>query len=222
MIDRDTQFDKVLMGAPIGVATAAVAYGGGHWVLVSMLGLVSVLIMSSACIDLWKAGSHGYAAFGMALVVVPVGFAGMVLADRDSQGGQLIGSVSQEPSAIALDRAGGLGGNAPQNSIATKGETDLTAFAEVAQVLKAAKTGDTTPEGKYARQKLATWEATGVKDFSAIDPATGRPKLSASRWDALAKARKSFEEKLATQGRNALLTPDEAAWAAHSLGAGAE
>lgn len=220
MVDRDSQLDKMLMGAPIGIAAAAVAYGGGHWVIVAMLGVVSIIVTANASIESVKTGAVGYAAVGMALVIVPVGFAAMILFDREQPSSAVATAARVGDATGALERATG----AMRDGVAgpkTNGQTsDLVSFAEVAQHLKAAKRADVNhPDVRYAVDRVKAWDAIGVRDFSVIDPATGRPAMPAVRWEALARARKSFEDKLALNGRQAMLTVEEAAWAAFTLGA---
>lgn len=218
MFDRDSQLEKVLMGVPIGIAAAAVAYGGGHWVLVAMLSLVSLLVTGTASIEAFKAGSAGFAILGLVMVVVPVGFAGLIIADQQSAPS----TTGGRPGAAGLERNSGPARNGAAPKPGNCSQTDLVSFAEVAQMIRIAKqsgrSGEKSADVDYAVSRVKAWEAVGVREFTAIDPATGRPMLASARWEALAKARKSFEVKIAQSGRQAMLTHEEAAWAAFTLG----
>jgi len=225
MIDRDSQLDKVLMGAPIGIASAAVAYGGGHWVLVVMLGVVSLLITAAASVEVWKSGAVGYASLGLALMVLPVGFAGLLLAER--QFASPDSEVRRVAGGSGLERTTGVGRSGEHVQPPVSGKpTDMVTFAEVAQLLRTAKRATMSPtlsadlpaDVRYAVDRVRVWEAVGVRQVSAIDAATGQSLLPPARVEALNRARRSFEDKIALEGRRALLTVEEAAWAAHTLG----
>lgn len=225
MIDRDSQLDKVLMGAPIGIAAAAVAYGGGHWVLVVMLGVVSLLITAAASVEVWRSGAIGYASLGLALMVLPVGFAGLLLAERQfaAPGSEL----KRDAGGSGLERTTGVAraGEHVQPPVSGK-TTDLVTFSEVAQLLRTAKRATMSPtlgaelpaDVRYAVDRVRAWETVGVRHVGAVDPATGQPLLPPVRIEALNRARRSFEDKIALEGRRAVLTVEEAAWAAHTLG----
>lgn len=219
MRDRDSSYEKVLMGVPIGIAAAAVAYGGGHWMLVGMLGLVGVLVTSSAALDAWKAGAHVSAGLGLTLVVLPVGFAGFVVADRDS--GRAAVAARQAEKAVGLEWTTGVMRDGAKTTPSGGAETDLLSFAEVADLLRTARRSESaavqSPEERYAVNRLRAWEALGVRQYTAVDPATGKPILSSSRRESLAKAKRSFEDKIAAGGRQAMLTHEEAAWAVFTL-----
>ena len=220
MRDRDSSYEKVLMGVPIGIAAAAVAYGGGHWMLVGMLGIVGVLVTSSAALDAWKAGAHVSAAMGLTLVALPVGFAGFLVADRDP--GTATIAARQAEKAAGLERTTGAMRDGAKPALNGGAETDLLSFAEVADLLRTARRGESaavqSPEERYAVNRVRAWEALGVRQYASVDPATGQPILSSSRREGLAKAKRSFEDKIAAGGRQAMLTHEEAAWAAFTLG----
>lgn len=212
----ELQLDRVLMGAPIALATAAVAYGGGHWVIVIMLAMLSLLVGGHASIEAMKSGGIGAAAWSGALVVIPVLGASVLLANRD------VGAINgARKDVTALERSGGLVQTSAGQSARIDGTTDLLSFAEVAETLRiaeAARKSDVqSPEQRYAINRVRAWEAVGVAQLDSVDPSTGRPLLPAARREILASAKRSFEDKLALHGRQAMLTNEEAAWAAFTL-----
>jgi hypothetical protein len=204
------------MGAPIALATAAVAYGGGHWVIVMMLAMLAMLVGGHASFEAWRSGGIVPASWSAALVAVPVLAASLLLANRD------VGSISGvRKEAAAVERTNGLVGSTPGQASRVDGTTDLLSFTEVAETLRIAQAGRRAdvqnPEQRFALNRVRAWEAVGIAELDAVDPSSGRPLLPAARRENLIRAKRTFEDKLALHGRGAMLNTEEAAWAAHTL-----